>query len=78
MQKWVKKHLNILTLITLVSIACTGISVAAVTYSDVQKLNHEVFGDDSDKSIVVKLAKQGQKLDDISFTVHKIEDYITQ
>lgn len=78
MQKWVKRHLNIAVLVSLISIAAMGVAYASITYSEVQRLNKEVFGSDSDKSIAVRLGKLETKADDIKESVHRIEEYIVQ
>lgn len=78
MQRWVKQHLTIAVLLSLISIAAMGVAYAAVLNADVEHLKEQVLGSAVKPSLSDRLTRLEQKTDDIQEGVHRIEGYITQ
>lgn len=79
MKKWLRQHLNITVVFTLISIIAMGIACAAVQYSDVQTLKGDVRTlKEKSAELPERLGRLEQKTDDIKESVYRIEGMIAQ
>jgi len=76
MNRWLKQNLNIHVLFILVGAIAGGSAIAAVVGSDVQRLNLEVFGNEPEKSISVKIGKLETKVDNALDLLQKIDNKV--
>lgn len=74
MKRWLKQNITIMLIVTGLGSYGAGAAFAALLRSDVTRLNNEVFGSDSDKSLAMKIVKLDAKIDKILYYVRYNDD----